>query len=101
MFNDIEWEARANEELCKNNSKIVAEYARQFPSLSWGLDPRKSGTELSMAYQVDIGTQTAEKMLLNFEKSGHSIFRVHQCPGKKGQVRKQRETEDNYTFHSV
>ena len=34
MFNDIEWEARGNEELCENNSKIVAEYARQFFSRS-------------------------------------------------------------------
>ena len=34
MFNDIEWEARGNEELSENNSKSVAEYARQIFSRS-------------------------------------------------------------------
>ena len=34
-FNDIEWEARGNEELCENNSKSVAEYARQFLPGHW------------------------------------------------------------------
>ena len=64
MFNDIEWEARGNEEICENNSKSVAEYARQFlrGHLSFlGLSPRKSGAELTMAYQVDIGRKQWRK----------------------------------------
>ena len=64
MFNDIEWEARGHEELCENNSKSVAEYERQCPRghLSFlGLNPRKSGTELTMAYQVDIGRKQWRK----------------------------------------
>ena len=43
MFNDIEWEARENERL------------------SWGLDPRKSGAERTMAYQVDVGRRQRRK----------------------------------------
>ena len=35
MFNDIEWEARGNEELCGNNSRSGAEYARQFLRGHW------------------------------------------------------------------
>ena len=35
MFNDIEWDARRNEELCENNSKSVGEYARQFSRGHW------------------------------------------------------------------
>ena len=35
MFNDIEWEARGNEELCGNNSRSVAEYARKFLRGHW------------------------------------------------------------------
>ena len=34
VFNDTEWEARGNEELCENNSKSVAEDARLFSSRS-------------------------------------------------------------------
>ena len=58
MFNDIEWEARGNEGLCENNSKVLQNTLDNFFAvifLSWCLDPRKSGTELTMAYQVDIG----------------------------------------------
>ena len=35
MFNDIEWEARGNEELCENILKRVAEYARQILRGHW------------------------------------------------------------------
>ena len=34
-FNDIVWDARGNDELCENNSKSVAEYARQFLRGHW------------------------------------------------------------------
>ena len=34
-FNDIVWDARGNDELCENNSKSVAEYARQFLRGDW------------------------------------------------------------------
>ena len=74
MFNDVEWEARGNEKLCEKKSKSVAEYARLFPR------GRKCGTELTMT------SQTAEKMLLNFEKSGHPFFHCTSAL-EKGQLR--------------
>ena len=65
MFNDSEWEARGNEELCENNSKSVAERARHFRRGHWSfLGPgseKKSGTELSMTCQLGIGRKQRRK----------------------------------------
>ena len=48
-FNDIVWDARGNDELCENNSKSVAEYARQFLRGHWsflelGSEQKRYGT---------------------------------------------------------
>ena len=89
MFNDIEWEARGNEELCENNSKSVAEYARQFPRGPWSFLVPGSEKKWYGTYDgIPSGhwTQTAEKMLLNFEKSGHPKFRCTSAL-EKGQLR--------------
>ena len=53
MFNDSEWEARGNEELCENNRE-------KWSFLGHGSD-KKSRTELSMACQVGIGHKQRRK----------------------------------------
>ena len=103
MFNDIEWDARGNGELCENDSKSVGEHARQFPRghcFFPGPGSEKQWYGTHDGIPSGYWTQTAEKMLLNFEKSGHPIFPLHQCVGKR-KIKKQRERNDNYTFHSM
>ena len=75
----------------KNDVKIVrkrvAEYARQFPRGHWSFLVPGSEKKWYGTYDgIPSGywTQTAEKMLLNFEKSGHPIFRCT-SPLEKGQ----------------
>ena len=64
MFNDIVWNAKGNDEICVNTSKIIKEYAERFPrghGLSWGLDRKRSGTELTITNQMDLGTEVQRK----------------------------------------
>ena len=89
MFNDIVWEARGNEGLCENNSKGVAEYARQFFRGHFSfLEPGSEKKWYGSYDGIPSGywTQTAEIMLLNFEKSGHPIFRCTSAL-EEGQLR--------------
>ena len=77
MFNDIEWEARGNEERCEYNSQTIKQDARRFPRghlsfLGPGSEKKWYGTYDGIP--SGYWTQAAEKMLLNFEKSGHPIF---------------------------
>ena len=90
VFNDIEWEARGNAELCENNSKSVAEYARQFLRGHWsflGLGSEKKwyGTYDGVRYW----TQTVQRLLLNFEKSCHPEIRCNSAL-EKGQLRSKK-----------
>ena len=43
--------------------------------LSWGLDLKRSGTELTIANPDGSWNRTAEKMMQNFAGCGHPIFR--------------------------
>ena len=73
MFNDIVWDARGNEELSENNVKKFWRTRSTVSSRSLAF----LGPESEKKYGIPSGhwTQTAEKLLLNFEKSGHPIFR--------------------------
>ena len=77
MFNDIVWDAKGNEELCENDSKSVGEYARQFRGHWSFLGPGSQKKWYGTYDGIPSGcwTRTVEKMLLNFEKSGHPFFR--------------------------
>ena len=64
MMDDFVWDANENAELCENNSKRVEEYARISPRGHWsflGPGSEKSGTELTMAYQVDFRIERRRK----------------------------------------
>ena len=54
--------------------------------LSWGLDPKRSGTELYDGKPDGSWNRKAEKLLQNFKDSGHPIF---QCtsPLERGHLR--------------
>ena len=78
MFNDIVWDAKGNDELCVNNSEKIQENAERFPRGHWSfLGP---GSEKKWCGTYDgkpdgSWNRTAEKMLQNFEDSGHPLFR--------------------------
>ena len=75
MYNDIEWEAKGNKEICEYNSQTVASYARKFHrglGLSWGLDQKRSGTDKPDGSW----NQSAENMMTNFSGSRHPLFRA-------------------------
>ena len=91
MFSDIVWAAKGNDELCVNNSKTITEYAERFPRSHWSfLGP---GSEKKW-YGTHDGkpdgswNRTAEKMLQNFEGSGHPIVRCT-SPSERGQKRSE------------
>ena len=60
MFNDIVWDAKGNDALCVNNSKTMKQYAERFPRGHWSFLER-SGTELTMANEMDLGTERRRK----------------------------------------
>ena len=42
----------------------------------WDVDQRRNGTEPILVNQVENGTKTAERVILNFTGSGHTVFRA-------------------------
>ena len=63
MFIDIVWDAKGNE-FSENNSKTIKKYAERSPRGHWsflGLDLKRSGTELTIANQMDLGTELQRK----------------------------------------
>ena len=86
MFNDIVWDAKGDEELCENNSKKNLKIEKKWyathnckPNGSWD--------------------RTTEKMMQNFQRSGHPIFRSTSAL-ERGHSRKQRRRKDNNVLHS-
>ena len=78
MFNDIVWDTEGNDELGVNNSKTIKEYAERFPRDHWSFLGPGSEKKLFGTYDGKPDgswNRTAEKMLQNFEDSGHPIFR--------------------------
>ena len=65
MFNDIVWDAKGNDELCVNISKaVIKSMQKDFLAvigLSWCPDPKRCGTELAMANQMDLGNERWRK----------------------------------------
>ena len=52
----------------------MLKYSLAVIGLSLGLDLKRSGTELTIASQMDLGTEL-QRMLFNLARSGHPIFR--------------------------
>ena len=78
MFNDIVWDAKGNDELCVNDSKIIEECAERFPRGHWCFLGRGSEKKWCGTYDCKPDgswNQTAQKMLQNFAGSGQPIFR--------------------------
>ena len=78
MFNDIVWDVEGKDELCVINSKTIKEYAERFPRGHWSFLGRASEKKWYGTYDCKPDgswNRTAEKMLENFEGSGHRIFR--------------------------
>ena len=65
---------------------------------SWGLDLKRSGTELPIRNQMDHGTEPQIKMLQNFAGSGHPIFRCT-SPLERGQLRSKGEGKTTIHFN--
>ena len=64
MFDDFVWDAKGNDELCANNSKTIEEYAERFLRGHWsfvGRGSERSGTELTIANRMDLGTELQRK----------------------------------------
>ena len=100
MFHDIEWDAKGNDEFCESNSKSVAEYAQRFPRGHWSFLGPGSETKWHGTYDgtpSGYWTQTAEKMLLNFERSGHPFFRCTSAL-EKGQLRSKERGKTTFHF---
>ena len=76
MFNDIVWDAKGNEELCEINSKRVEEYW----SFLWLGSEKKWYATYNCKPHGSLD-RTAEKMMHNFQRSGHPIFRCTSALG--------------------
>ena len=78
------------DELCVNNPKTIKECTERFPRGHWsfsGLGSEKKWWYGSYDCQPDGSwKRTAEKMLLNFARSGHPIFRCTSAL-ERGQIR--------------
>ena len=77
LLSDIAWDAKGNEELCEiiqKELKISLEDFLAVIGLSLDLVQKRSGTEFTIANQMDLGTELQRKMLLNFAGSDHPIF---------------------------
>ena len=69
---------QGNQEFCENNAKRVKEYARRFPRGHWsflGPDSEKNWYATCNGKPNGCWDRTAEKMMHNFERFGHPIFR--------------------------
>ena len=78
MYNDIVWREEGNEELCIENSKIVAEYARIFAHGRWSVLGPGSEKKWCRTHTYKPNAKcdrVAEDMMLNFHESGHPVFR--------------------------
>ena len=92
----------------KEMMKYVKTIQRQYNSmlvdslavigLSWGLDLKRSGTERTIANQMDLGTELQRKMLLNFAGSGHPMFRGTSAL-ERGELRSKESGKKSMHFN--
>ena len=64
MYYNIEWDTKGKSERCEHYSQTVANYARKFLAfigLSWCVDQKRNGKELSLADQTDLGKNLQNK----------------------------------------
>ena len=85
MFNDIIWDAKGNEESCENTSKRVEEYARSHWSFL-GPGSEKKWYATYNSKPNGCWDRTVEKIMQNFKRSGHPIFRCTSAQ-ERGQLR--------------
>ena len=89
MFNDISCGSRDNEKECESNAQLVSLYAKRFGAGQWSfLGPGSEKQWYSISEDSPQGEwdTMAEKMMLEFEESGHSIFRAT-SPLSRGQLK--------------
>ena len=79
MFNDISWRSRDNEKECESNAQLVSLYAKRVGTGQWSiLGPGSEKKRYSISADSPQGEwdRIAEKMMLEFGKSGHPVFRA-------------------------
>ena len=89
MFNDISSDKKDNEEECVANVKVVSIYAKKFGVGQWsfiGPGSEKKWYSMEENSPQEIWDHIAEKMLVEFAKSGCPIFRAT-TPLSRGQFR--------------
>ena len=89
MFNDISCGTKDNETECLANAKLVSLYARRFGKGQWSFIGRGSEEKWhSISEDSPQGEwdTMAQKMMLTFAESGHTIFRAT-SPLSKGQLK--------------
>ena len=98
MFNDIVWDAKGNDESCVNDSKTNKEYAERFlRGLSWRLDPKRSGAELTMANQMDVRIELPRKCC---RISKDPIIRYSGVPTPYREYNWEAKEEERHQFTS-
>ena len=79
MFNDISWGSRDNKVECESNANLVSLNARRFGAGQWsflGLGSVNKWYSISENSPQGEWDKMAEKMMLTFAESGHSVFRA-------------------------
>ena len=89
MFNDISCGSRDNEKECLSNANLVSLSAKRFGTRQWsfiGPASEKKWYSIKEDSPQGIWDKIAERMLLEFGKSGHPIFRAT-SPLSRGRLR--------------
>ena len=79
MFNDISCGTKDNEKECMSNANLVSLYAKRFGNGQWTfISPgsEKKWYCISEDSPQGVWVNIAERMMLEFTESGHSIFRA-------------------------
>ena len=101
MYNDTEWGARGNKEICEYNSQTVANYVRRFPRGHWsffgpGSEEKWCGTYTNKP--DGSWNQSAENMMANFSGSGRPIFRASSA-FERGELRSKEGGKKSIHFN--
>ena len=103
MFNDISCGTLDNKNEYLANARLVSLYARKFGKGQWsfiGLGSEKKWYSLTEDSPQGIWDNLAEKMLLEFAKSGCPIFRAT-TPVSRGQLKSKRHGKLSVQFAAV
>ena len=101
MYNDTVWRDRGNTEKCIMNSVTVANCARRFLLGRWsfsGLGSEKKWCGTCWDKPDGDWDKTAELMMLNFEESGHPIFRATSAL-ERGELRSNAKGKKSIHFN--